>query len=143
MNQPILNINEGALVVVPSIFLSRLKAIDKGLDCKYSQTTDKFVILHNNHIVYTVGNRYPDDREISIIAEADLRRKGHIQRRREAEEYARNYREKKAKEAQDNLHDMTMDSKIQLKNAYAKCDVGGKCNSTFRRIERKPKGKIF
>jgi len=138
-----LNINQGALVVVPSIFLNRLKAIDQNLDCKYSQDADKFVIIHNNRIIFTVDGRYPDDREIAMVAFADFRKKDHIQRQREAEAYARDYRSKKAKDARDNIHNMTTDDKIQLKRAYARVDVGGKENSTFRRIEKKPKGKVF
>ena len=50
-------------------------------------------------------------------------------------------RAKKKKEAHNMFHERTKDDKIQLMNAFGK--PSGKCNSTFRRITKKPKGKVF
>jgi len=133
----------GGLVNVPSQFIKNLKQVDKGLDCEYNKFSDRFLIKHNNHIVYTIMGRYPDNRELLVIKEADFRRKSLEKRLKESEEYAKNYREKKKLEAKESIRDITKDNKIQLQRAFARADVGGKQNSTFRRVIPTPKGKVF
>lgn len=133
---------ESALVNVPSTFLERLMAIDKNLNCRYNKFSDRFLITHNNKIIFTVEGRYPDQREIGIIAEADFRRKSLEKRLREDECRETEMTQKAAVDAKENIRDITKDNKIQLKRAYERLD-GGKHNSAFRRTQAKPKGKVF
>jgi hypothetical protein len=138
-----MSIFSGGLVVVPSQFLKNLKSIDRGLDCEYNRFSDKFLITQNGHIIYTISGRYPDGRELLIIRESDLRRKSLKIRLKESEERAKEVKIKAEKSARENIRDRTKDDKIQLQNVFARADVGGKHNSTFKRINVKPKGKVF
>lgn len=134
-------------------FMRRLQELDKNLGCEFNRNTQRFNVTFKRATGQPVpiiqvnsengGFRQPDQRELNILGESDLQRIGMKDRLNKASKYMFDYREKKAKEAKLNLKDMTKDGKHQLKRAVGRI-VSGKCNtSTFRKIEDKPKGKVF
>lgn len=134
-------------------FMRRLQELDKNLGCEYNQNTERFNVTFKRATGQPVpiiqvnsedgGFRQPDQRELSILGESDLARVDMKDRLNKASKYMFDYREKKEREARDNIRNLTKDGKHQLKRAVGRI-VSGKCNtSTFRKIEDKPKGKVF
>lgn len=144
---------EGITPVPDRGFMRKLKEYNKNLDCKFCRKRGKFVITHKGEISgqYDVaivegdeggGFRYPDNRDIRTIYEADRYHKSRRQRERDAVEYMRKYREDEEKREADKIRDMTKDGKRQLMRTYTKAFNLGKCESTFRKINARPRGKV-
>ncbi len=136
-----------------SHFMDKLHALDPKLGCEFNRNTEKFNITYQRvmgdpvPIVQvssdTGGYRQPDHRELLILGEGDQAKgKNPKERLQQTAKYFDDYREKKQKDARDNIRHMTLENRRQLTNAVGKLG-GGKFNSTFRRITPKSKGKVF
>ena len=133
-------------------FMKKLREIDSKLGCKFNRDTEKFNITFDRVgreavILFPVvsesgGYRQPDRRDLNVLGESDCERISVRDRLNKTSKYMSDYREKKAADAKGNIRHLTLDGKNQLKKVYSNVG-GGKNNSTFRRIERKPKGKVF
>lgn len=144
---------EGIPPVPDRGFIRKLKEISQKLDCEFSREYGKFVITAKGEIsgryeLFMVegdeggGFRYPDNRDIAMVRKADRYVKSRRQRIREAEEYMRTHREKENKRESDEIRNRTKDDKIQLARAYTKAANLGKWESTFRKVDTRPKGKV-
>jgi len=132
------------------MFLSDLKKLDPGLGCYFEKNHNHFVITYKRAvggevpILLVEGNgggfRHPDKRDITKLKESDTHRQSMLSRLKATATYMERVREKKRKEAKENIRNMTKDDKLQLGPRMARLD-GGKHNSTFRRINLKPRGK--
>jgi len=130
--------------------MNDLKALDKRLGCKYETSHGHFVVDYKRShgqpvpIFMVKGDkdefRQPDKRDLDFLLSGDLTREDMETKIQKSALYMEKVREKKQKDAQDNIRNATKDGKIQLSNTMAKIAGGGKGNSTFRRIEPKPKG---
>ena len=135
-----------------SVFMGRLRALDKRLGCKYDGTHGHFVVNYQRAYgqpvpVFAVMNdsggfRQPDNRDLNFLSSGDLEREDMKTKLQKSSLYMERVREKSKKDAHDSFRDATKDDKIQLTNAFGKL-VGGKNNSPFRRIKNKPRGKVF
>ena len=135
-------------------FPKRLKEIDKDLNCVFNEKIHRFVIHQKTDnpilpnpticVVQTEqGNfRHPDLRDISFLQQADIRREGPKARAKRVTEYMIDERDKSRKQAKDMIRERTVDDKKQLINVFSKA-AGFKGNSTFRRVEKKAKGKVY
>jgi len=135
-------------------FPKRLKGIDKDLNCSFNNTIHRFVIHQRTDnpklpnpaicVVQTEeGNfRHPDQRDISFLQEADIRKEGPKAREKRTAQYMIDEREKDRKRAKDMIRERTVDDKNQLISAFSKL-AGFKGNSTFRRVLDKAKGKEY
>lgn len=146
---------EGITPSVPERFRRDLKQLDSGLDCEFSREHGRFVITQTGKISGKVpvivvlgddggGYRYPDQRDIRVLQEADLHRKGQEVRDRiqKGEDYMARTKEKQDKFNKDEIRTRTREDRIQLSNTYVKTFNLGKGSSQFRRIEHKPKGFV-
>ena len=143
---------QGIKPVPDSGFLRKLKAISPELDCEFSREHCKFVITckadSGNYELFLVegdeggGYRHPDNRDILAVHDADRYVKSRRQRMRESAEYMHNYREKEDKSEADDIRNMTKDGKNQLKRTYTKTFNLGKCESTFRKVNPRSKGRV-
>lgn len=132
-------------------FMKNLKTMDRRLDCAWNPRINRFVITferaHKGSVPILVIQsedkkmRYPDQRDLDFLAEGDIERVSVKERCERTATYFERYREKKAKEAHDNIRGMTKDDKIQLMQRYSRMAGVGKGNSAFRRITPKKKGK--
>jgi hypothetical protein len=138
-------------------FMKKLKRLDKKLGCEYKRDSGregKFVITYDRPykapaVVAAVetddgGFRFPHEKDIELLHNGDT----HNPRvRREIKETALWYerqREKQDKFNADERRHAIADSRRQLMPAFQRLgNTGGKNNSTFRRINLKPKGKVF
>lgn len=145
---------EGIIPVPDPGFMRKLKAISPKLGCEFSREHARFVITCEGEIsgryeLFLVegdeggGYRYPDNRDIRTIHEADRYFKSRRQREREAIEYMRKHREDEEKRERDTIRNMTKDGKHQLRRTYIKAANLGKCESTFRKINARPRGKVI
>ncbi len=134
-------------------FIRKLKAISPKLDCEFSRERGKFVItckaeISGRYELFLVegdeggGFRYPDNRDIQSVHDADRYVKSRRQRMRESAEYMRGYREQYEKHAADEIRNRTKDDKIQLMRAYTKDANLGKFESTYRKVGVVPKGRV-
>ncbi len=135
-------------------FPKRLKEIDKDLNCSFNSTIHRFVIHQSTEnprlpnpaicVVQTEeGNfRHPDQRDISFLEQADIRKEGPKAREKRAAQYMIDEREKDRKRAKDMIRERTVDDKIQLVNVFSKA-AGFKGNSAFRRVREKARGKEY
>jgi hypothetical protein len=150
MKQPIY---EGIPPVPDPGFIRKLKRISPRLDCEFSREHGKFVITCTGEIsgryeLFVVegneggGFRYPDNRDIQAVHDADRYVKSRRQRLRDSAEYAENYRKQHEKQAADDIRNCTKDDRRQLMNAYTKAFNLGKAESTFRKVPLVTKGKI-
>jgi hypothetical protein len=134
-------------------FMKKLKVLDPKLDCVFNRDTEKFNITFQRATGKAVpiiqvsseygGYRQPDRRELTILGDSDMEKHSRRKHLNKASKYAQDYREKSEKDDRSNIRDMTKDGKIQLKQAFGRLAGAGKENATFRRIERKSKGKVF
>lgn len=135
-----------------SHFMTKLKALDPKLGCEYNKNTERFNITYERVLgpvpIMQVrsesgGYRQPDRRELIQLGEGDMCKTDRRTHLNKASKYCYDYREKAAKDSSDMIRDMTKDDKRQLGNAFGRIAGTGKCNSTFRRIKPKSKGKVF
>ena len=134
------------------LFMSDLKTLDPRLDCYFESNHDHFVITWKRAVGGTIpimvvddgqgGFRRPDNREIELLKSYDTHRVSMEERLKHSAAYMEDVQEKQRLDARANIRDYTKDDKLQLAPAFARL-AGGKHNSIFRRIENKPKGKIF
>lgn len=135
------------------MFMGRLKALDKRLGCKFVKSHGHFVVDYKRAcgqpvpIFMVKGDkgefRQPDKRDLDFLKSGDLTREDMETKIQKSALYMERVREKKQKDAQDNIRNATKDDKIQLTNVFGRIAGGGKHNSTFRRIEPKSKGTVF
>ena len=139
---------EGITPVVPREFVKKLKHIDKGLDCKFDRNQSRFIITQTGKISGQVplfrvegddggGYRYPDDRDIKAVNDADMHRRGYRNAMREGEIMMEKQNARKTKDVEDTFRELTVDNKIQIANTWTKALRLGKGNSAFRRITPK------
>lgn len=144
---------EGIPPVPDSGFICKLKKISPKLDCEFSREHGKFVItcqaeISGRYELFMVegdeggGFRYPDNRDIRTVQEADRYVKSRRQRERESAEYMRKWREDEDRREESEIRDRTKDGRRQLMKAYTKAFNLGKCESTFRKVKTRPKGKV-
>jgi len=132
------------------VFLNDLKRLDPKLGCYYENNHGHFVITYQRAVGGKVpvlmvkdkggGFRHPDQREIIKLEESDTHRQSMKSRLNATATYLERVREKEKKKRYDTIRDMTRDDKLQLAPRFARLDKG-KFNSTFRRINLKPRGK--
>ena len=135
-------------------FPKRLKEIDKDLNCVFNSDLKRFVIHQKTEnprlpnpaicVVQTDQGtfRHPDQRDISFLEQADIRKEGPKAREKRAAQYMIDEREKNRKQAKDMIRERTVDDKNQLVNAFSKA-AGFKGNSAFRRVKERAKGKEY
>ncbi len=135
-------------------FPKRLTEIDKDLNCIFNSDINRFVIHQRtenprlpNPAICVVetdqGNfRHPDQRDISFLEQADIRKEGPKAREKRVAEYMIDEREKDRKRAKDMIRQETIENKNQLVNAFSKA-AGFKGNSAFRRVKEKARGKVY
>lgn len=146
---------EGVTPAPDRVFMKRLKSVDKKLDCLFRREHERFVITYDRAsgekaaIFMVKGEngdfRQPDERDLDRLYDADCSRIGmsmesRLKQRAYASELYHRYQRQKTRE---NIGHMTMDSRRQLLPAFGRAHNLGKCNSTFRRIIPKSKGKVF
>ena len=135
-------------------FMKQLKRLDENLDCYYEEAHEHFVITYKRATgepvpIYVVerdedrGFRQPDQRDINILMQHDRSKETVKERMRKISMYMQDVREKRKKDTRDEWRNRTKDDKRQLYNAASRLAGSGKGNSTFRRINLKPKGKVF
>jgi len=129
-------------------FTKDLKRIDKRLGVKFNGYN--VVVTYDRGFgdpvnIWVVkgdqgGFRTPDKRDVEAIAASNIERESPEEKFQRVSKYYQKVREDVRRKARENIRDMTKDSKIQLRQAVAKVENQSKANSTFRRIENKPKG---
>ena len=135
------------------LFIKRLKRIDKRLDMHWSRGPERWLMVYdkgNGNFVNmflieteTYQYRHPDKRDLVRIRVADLATKSAERRLKESHEYMTEARIKDRKDATENIRLMTLDSKVQLMQAFSKAAGYSKGNSAFRRITAKARGEIY
>lgn len=134
------------------VFVKRLKTLDRKLGVKFAKSHGRFVVTYDRPVggpanIFVVKGdhgefRQPDKRDMDFLLSGDLNNEDMKTKLQKSATYMEKAREKNRKDAKDNIRDMTKDGKIQLSNAFSKIAGGGKGNSTFRRIEPKPRGSV-
>lgn len=136
-------------------FMKDLKLLDKRLDCYFETDHGHFVVTYQREHgipipLFMVQNddgefRQPDQRDMLVLHLGDRAIPGQSIRDHlnHVTNYMTDYRARMRKQGRDNIRDMTRDDRRQLMNAFGKLWGGGKFNSTFRRVDVKPKGKVF
>lgn len=129
-----------------------LKLMDKRLGCKFNG--EHFVVTYDRGHGEPVniarikgendGFRQPDKRDLEFIKSGDMESES-VRRRLDRISYVAAYEEKMKRQAKvkENMRDMTKDDKLQLKRWFADKHGDSKGNCEFRRINVKPKGKVF
>ena len=135
------------------VFMARLKALDKKLDCKYRYDLGKFVITWwmpygEPAELFVVndkdsGFRHPDRRDIDMLCEGDIHATNLREKLDKTEKYMSDYRAKQEANRVDEIKHATKGSRIQLMNAYRDVfNTGGK-KAEHRRIIHKHKGQTI
>lgn len=132
------------------VFMKDLRRLDRNLGCYYEKNHHHFVITYKRPIGETVpimmvkdpsgGFRQPDLREIETLKASDTHRVPMKSRLKKAANYMETERVKQRKAVKDEIRDHTKDDRRQLAPRFARLTNEGKFNSTFRRIDVKPKG---
>lgn len=132
-------------------FVKALKNMDRRLSVKFNG--QNFVVQYerphgppaNIHCVRTAdgGFRQPDQRDLCFIKSGDLETDRLKDRLDRLARHVEDERAKTRRNAKDEIRAMTKDSREQLKKAFIQANNLGKANAAFRRIEHKPKGKVF
>lgn len=135
------------------VFLERLKALDPKLDCVFNRNSERFVITYRRALGDPVpviqviskdgGFRFPDNRDLKALNEADTHRISVKERFQRTAQYMEDYRKRKKKEAKEQIRDMTKDGKIQLSQRLSRLAGFSKGNSAFRRILPRKRGKTI
>lgn len=146
---------EGITPTVPQSFLMDLKRLDPGLNCYFSRKYHRFVITQKGRISgnvpvaiingYADGTyRYPDQRDIHMLQEADLHRKGQEVKDRiqKGENYMLTEKDKSMKNAEDAIKQRTKEDSQQLLRGYADTYNLGKYNSAYRRVSIQKSGNV-
>jgi len=131
-------------------FVNNIKKLDPKLGCSFVPSHKHFVVTYERAVggptpVFMVKGkngefRQPDKRDLDFLLSGDLTREDMKTKLQKSALYMEKVRERKRKDAQDNIRNATKDGKIQLANAFSKLGGGGKGNSAFRRIEPKTRG---
>jgi hypothetical protein len=124
------------------IFMKRIGRMDRRLGCEFNGThftitftTERYGKVNIWTVVGERGEfRQPDQREITMLQEADLERLGPEQRWSLTMAYMEKFQEKKREEARDNIRHLTLDNRVQLAQAFGRVAGYSKSNSAFRRI---------
>ena len=140
---------EGITPAPDSVFIKKLKNMDRKLDCVFSRVNRRFVVTYDRPvgdpaiimgIAIDKPFRQPDERDLIFLESGDFAKESVKHRMTRTAKYMEDYRTEQARKRRENLRDMTKDGNNQLRSKFARYDGAGKGNSTFRRIERKPKG---
>ncbi len=133
------------------VFVKDLKTLDPKLGCYYERNHHHFVITYDRAIGGKVpillvegkqgGFRFPDRRDITKLKESDTHRQSMKNRLNATATYMERTREKQRKDAREEVRNRTKDDRRQLAPRMARLTNEGKFNSTFRRIDLKPRGK--
>ncbi len=132
-------------------FIKKLKEFDPTLRVIFDRDIERFVIQQPRRlggwaiacVVRSLEDKqfaYPDDRHIQILYEADFQRKTVEKRIDEGEDYMINYQAEQDKRDRQEIHERTVDDKIQLMAALRKQYNLGKGVTAFRHITPKSKG---
>ena len=134
-------------------FMKDLKLMDKRLDCQFEPGHGRFVITYKRpwgdpaivHLVQseTGGFRQPNRNDLVFLKGGDMETMTVRERMNKVSYYMEKVREKKQRDAADNIRHMTLDNRRQLAAAFDRIHGAGKGNATFRRITPKPRGKVF
>jgi len=132
------------------VFVKDLKTLDRRLGCEYVPGHGHFVVNYKRPyggrvpIFMVKGDngefRQPDKRDLEFLKSGDLNNEDMKTKIQKSALYMEKVREKKRKDARENIRGATKDDKIQLARAIGRLAGAGKGNSAFRRIEPKPKG---
>ena len=132
------------------VFMQDLRRLDPNLGCYYEPNHHHFVITYKRAVggkvpvMMVKGEndcfRQPDRREIETLKASDTHRIPMESRLKAAANYMEVEREKEKKKRKDDIRDHTKDDRRQLAPKFARLTNEGKFNSTFRRINVKPKG---
>jgi len=134
-------------------FMKDIKRLDPKLGCKFEPSHGHFVVTYDRAVgppapICMVKDkngefRQPDKRDLDFIKSGDRDNVDVETRLRKSAKYMEDTREKQKRDTKSNIRDMTLDGKNQLTNAFSRLAGGGKGNSTFRRINVKPKGTVY
>jgi len=142
---------QGVTPAPDSTFVKDLRSFDPLLRVRFERRMERFVITKrrafgddfNVLVVQTDDGQFrqPDRRDILALYEGDLWRHGGVNERiRRGEEHMKEYQEKQDREIEQESRARTVDSKIQLSNAYRKTFNDGSKAPELRRIELNRKG---
>lgn len=130
-------------------FMKELKTLDKNLGCKFNGRF--FVVTYQRSYgepvnLYAIKGpdnsfRPPGQKDIEIIAASNIERESPKEKSQRISKHMEDVREKKRKEARENIRNMTKDDRRQLSKAFMQLTNLGKGNSAFRRVNVKPKRK--
>jgi len=146
---------EGLTPSPDSTFVRKLREFDPKLEVRFSRRHGRFIITQPRVTkperpaeVWMIneedgGFRQPDSRDLKILFGGDLHRVSVEERIKKGEAYMSGYDEKQKKDVKDEIRNRTKDGKIQLKQMYYKMGNLGKAPAPFRKIVKKPKGKVF
>ena len=133
------------------VFLRDLKNLDRRLNAKFNGS--HFVITYDRGYgepvnIFRISEddgsfRQPNSRDIMVIKQGDLASGETMDVRLKKEAYAYELMNREARrKASEEIRAMTLDNKIQLKNAYQKRTNLGKTGSAFRKITPKSKNVV-
>jgi hypothetical protein len=128
-----------------------LREFDPLLRVRFERRLERFVVTKrrafgddfNVLVVETEDGQFrqPDRRDIKALYDGDLWRHGGVQERiRSGEERMKKHEEDRDKEIEEESRARTLDSKIQLGNAYRKTFNEGSKAPELRRIELNRRG---
>ncbi len=140
--------------ITPSVdpgFVKKLKEFDPTLRVIFDRDLERFVIQQPRKmggwaiacVVRSAEDHQfalPDDRHISILYEADFQRRSVDKRIREGEDYMLDHPVQQDINDRQEIHERTVDDKIQLMNALRKQYNLGKGVTGFRQILPKSRG---
>lgn len=132
-------------------FLQELKRLDRNLGCKYESGHEHFVITYDRPhggsvpILLIEGEegefRYPNMRDIRTLQLSDTHRTPIKEQMQKKAAYMEETRRKQREKSRDEIRQRTIEDRRILMPRYAKlANVGGKHNSTFRRVDPKRRG---
>lgn len=136
------------------VFLTDLKRLDPNLGCKFEPDHEHFVITYRRPIGDEIpimlvetsdgGFRQPNQLDIKTLIQADTHRTPLKDQLKQKAQYMECVREKKRRQAADEIRQRTIEDRRQLMPRFARlANDGGKHNSTFSRVKQKIRGKKF
>ena len=134
-------------------FIRDLKGLSTELNCYFDDKERKFIITHDRAVggpiaILPIKNedgsfRHPTIADVSFIASGDTQKMSHKERQQSMAKYMRDYEVNHRRKTSEMFREKTKDDKLQLIRKFAQIDGHAKTIQPFRKIERKPKGKVF
>lgn len=133
--------------------MKSLRCLDQRLDCKYDYGLERFVITYDRGygdplpmtLIETEDGHFrrPRQSDVEFLQQWDMENMRLGDRLSMVTKYMDEYREKKRRSSREEFRNRTKDDRIQLMNAFGRAMGASKCNSAFRRIEPKARGRAY